>query len=90
LQHSNVDMRLGPLRYLLALAPVHRFHHLKNAAEGDVNFGLFTTFWDRLLGTAYYDRSRSFSSDDLGIGDQPNYPTGYLSQLIKPFLSQTR
>lgn len=90
LQHSNVDMRLGPFKYLLALAPIHRFHHLKDAAEGDVNFGLFTTFWDRLLGTAYYDKSRSFSSNDLGIGDQPNYPTSYLWQLVKPFLRQGR
>lgn len=88
LQHSNVDMRIGPLRYLLALAPVHRFHHLKEAGEGDVNFGLFTTLWDRLLGTAYFDKKKAFSSEDLGIGDQPDYPTGYFVQLIKPFLRQ--
>ena len=88
LQHSNVDMRIGPLRFLFALAPVHRFHHLKDAEEGDVNFGLFTTVWDRFLGTAVYDRDRKFTSDDLGIGKQPNYPTGYLAQLFKPFLRQ--
>lgn len=89
LQHSNVDMRIGPLRFLLALAPVHRFHHLKDAGEGDVNFGLFTTIWDRFLDTAYYDGKREFTSDDLGIGAQPDYPTGYLAQLFKPFLRQS-
>ena len=26
LQHSNTDMQIGPLRYVLALAPLHRFH----------------------------------------------------------------
>jgi len=88
LQHSNVDIRVGPFKYLLALAPVHRFHHLKDADEGDVNFGLFTTVWDRMLGTAYYDRKKRFSSHDLGIGAQPDYPTGYLRQLIQPFLRQ--
>lgn len=88
LQHSNVDMRIGPFKYLLALAPVHRFHHLKEAGDGDVNFGLFTTIWDRMLGTAHYDRDKRFSSDDLGIGAQPDYPTGYLRQLIQPFLRQ--
>jgi sterol desaturase/sphingolipid hydroxylase (fatty acid hydroxylase superfamily) len=88
LQHSNVDIRVGPFKYLLALAPVHRFHHLKDADEGDVNFGLFTPVWDRMLGTAYYDRKKRFSSHDLGIGAQPDYPTGYLRQLIQPFLRQ--
>ncbi|MFC2952484.1 sterol desaturase family protein [Marinicaulis aureus] len=88
LQHSNVDMRIGTFKYFLALAPVHRFHHLKEAGDGDVNFGLFTTIWDRMLGTAYYDRDKRFSSDELGIGAQPDYPTGYLRQLIQPFLRQ--
>lgn len=85
LQHSNADMRIGPLRYVLALAPVHRFHHLKSAEEGDVNFGLFTTLWDRLLGTAAFDPDKRFTSADLGIGDMPDYPRTYLRQLIQPF-----
>lgn len=51
LQHSNVDYTLGPLRWLLATSEVHRFHHRKEPALGDVNFGLFTTLWDHVLGT---------------------------------------
>ena len=85
LQHANVDMRLGPLRYVMAWAPVHRFHHQKWAGAGDVNFGLFTCLWDHLLRTAYYDPDKRLSSDDLGIGDQPDYPTGYVAQLTAPF-----
>lgn len=85
LQHSNVDMRIGPLRHVLALAPVHRFHHIKWPGQGDVNFGLFTTIWDRLLGTAYYEVSRKFTSDDLGIGEEPDYPNTYIRQLAQPF-----
>ncbi|MCE7999955.1 MAG: sterol desaturase family protein [Rhodobiaceae bacterium] len=85
LQHSNVAYFSGPLKYLLAINVVHRFHHLKTADEGDVNFGLFTSLTDFFLGTAYYDKRRVIASDDLGIGDQPNYPKGYLSQLLQPF-----
>lgn len=85
LQHSNADMRIGALRYILALAPVHRFHHLKSGREGNVNFGLFTTLWDRLLGTASFDPRRRFASDDLGIEDAPGYPSSYIGQLTKPF-----
>ena len=52
LQHSNVDYFVGTLRNILAINSMHRFHHLKTAKEGDVNFGLFTTFTDYVLGTA--------------------------------------
>ena len=85
LQHTNVDVRVGPLKFFLALSPIHRFHHLKTAESGNVNFGLFTNIWDWFLGTAYYERSRRFSSDDLGIGDQPDFPTDYIGQLTRPF-----
>jgi sterol desaturase/sphingolipid hydroxylase (fatty acid hydroxylase superfamily) len=85
LQHSNADMRIGPLRHLLALAPLHRSHHRTWAGEGDVNFGLFFTLWDRLLGTAAWEPEHRFTSDDIGIGKQPNYPVGYGAQLLAPF-----
>jgi sterol desaturase/sphingolipid hydroxylase (fatty acid hydroxylase superfamily) len=88
LQHSNTDMRIGPLRHFLALAPVHRFHHLKWGGIGDVNFGLFTCLWDHLLGTAAYEPDRRFTSDDFGIGKQPDYPVDYLAQLAAPFRSE--
>lgn len=90
LQHSNADMRIGPLRHILALAPLHRFHHQKWAGIGDVNFGLFTNIWDHLLGTAAYQPNTRFSSADLGIGKQPDYPVGYLGQLAAPFRRQPR
>ncbi|MDC6169738.1 sterol desaturase family protein [Paucibacter sp. XJ19-41] len=85
LQHANVDMRIGALRHLLALAPVHRFHHLKWVGTGDVNFGLFTTLWDRLLGSAHDEPGRRFRPGDFGIGTAPDYPKSYLAQLLAPW-----
>ncbi|WP_454196505.1 sterol desaturase family protein [Nocardia sp. Marseille-Q1738] len=85
LQHSNVDYRVGPLKHVLALNEGHRFHHLKWAGIGDVNFGLFTLLWDHLLRTHSYDPARRFSSDDLGMAAKPDYPVGYLAQLAEPF-----
>jgi sterol desaturase/sphingolipid hydroxylase (fatty acid hydroxylase superfamily) len=87
LQHSNVDMRVGPLRHLFAWAPVHRFHHMKYGRAGDVNFALFFSFWDRLLGTAFHSGYR-MGIDDLGIGNRPDYPRDYLAQLVEPFRSR--
>lgn len=85
LQHSNVDYRIGPLRGVLALNEGHRFHHLKWAGVGDVNFGLFTLVWDRVYRTYSYDGQRRFTSDDLGMAAKPTYPNRYLDQLVEPF-----
>jgi sterol desaturase/sphingolipid hydroxylase (fatty acid hydroxylase superfamily) len=85
LQHSNADYRVGPLRGILALNEGHRFHHLKWAGIGDVNFGLFTLLWDHLYRTYSYDATRVFSTDDLGIAAKPDYPQTYLAQLAEPF-----
>jgi sterol desaturase/sphingolipid hydroxylase (fatty acid hydroxylase superfamily) len=85
LQHGNVDMRVGPLARVWAVAPVHRFHHVNTPGQGDVNFGLFTTLWDRLLGTCKADPARSFAPGDFGIAGEPDYPSGYLAQLRQPW-----
>lgn len=89
LQHSNVDYATGPLDRWLALNRPHRFHHIGAAGEGDVNFGLFTTIWDRfLLGTNRSEPGRRFGSGDLGVAGEPHYPTRYLDQLAAPFRSR--
>jgi sterol desaturase/sphingolipid hydroxylase (fatty acid hydroxylase superfamily) len=85
LQHSNADYRIGPAKYVLALNEGHRFHHLKWAGIGDVNFGLFTLVWDHLMRTFSYDPARRFDSTQLGMAAKPDYPTGYLAQLLYPF-----
>lgn len=85
LQHSNVDMRLGPLRWVFAWAPVHRFHHMKYGRAGDVNFGLFLNLWDWLLGTAFYREGYRMGAGDLGIGSRPDFPVDYGAQLRDPF-----
>lgn len=90
LQHSNVDYRAGAVRWLVAVNQLHRFHHLKWPMVGDVNFGLFFTVWDRMLGTAMWDRSRRFSSADIGIGAEPDYPVTYVAQLAHPFHRRRR
>ena len=85
LQHSNADYRVGPAKYVLALNEGHRFHHLKWAGVGDVNFGLFTLIWDHLLRTYSYDPARRFDSNQLGMAAKPDYPSSYLRQMIYPF-----
>ena len=86
LQHSNVDYRLGPFRRVLALAEIHRFHHRGEPGLGDVNFGLFTTLGDRVLGTAFDDPAAPrLESRDLGIHAEPDYPVPWAAQMVEPF-----
>ncbi len=85
LQHSNLAYFVGPFRAVLSVNVNHRFHHLSTAEEGDVNFGLFTTMTDHILGTVYYDKDRKIGSADIGIAAEPDYPVSYLAQIVKPF-----
>ncbi|MFC9993845.1 sterol desaturase family protein [Nocardia sp. NPDC127526] len=85
LQHSNADYRVGPAKYVLALNEGHRFHHLKWAGIGDVNFGLFTLLWDHLYRTYSYDPGRRFTTEHLGMAAKPDYPVDYARQLTYPF-----
>lgn len=84
LQHSNVDMRVGPLAYVWAVAPGHRHHHLASHGDGDVNFGLFTLLWDHLLGT-FIIRRRSPRDGEVGIAGRNDFPVDYWDQLLEPF-----
>lgn len=88
IQHSNADMKTGPLRRIFATAEVHRFHHLKGKA-GDVNFGLFFSLWDFALGTAYFEK-RSAPLENTDIGIRYHYPVGYWGQLKSPFQQRSQ
>lgn len=86
LQHSNADYRTGWLKYLFANAEVHRFHHRMGSGVGDVNFGLFTTGWDHLVGSFFYRADEApRHSDEIGIFSEDDYPNAYMPQLLKPF-----
>ena len=86
LQHSNVDMQIGKLGYIWAIAPAHRHHHIASAKDGDVNFGLFTTLWDHLLGTFVLNGRPTPRQGQLGIEGDPDFPRGYAEHLMAPFV----
>lgn len=84
LQHANADYRIGPLKYFLATAEAHRFHHVRGPA-GDVNFGFFTTLVDHLVGRYRYQAEAAPRAVD-GVGLLPPVqPRAYGAQLIAPF-----
>lgn len=82
IQHSNVDFRTGPIKYILSTAEVHRYHHLRGKS-GDVNFAMFFSFWDHMFGNAY-DGQRKLESADVGV-DYIDYPASWFQQMLAPF-----
>jgi sterol desaturase/sphingolipid hydroxylase (fatty acid hydroxylase superfamily) len=80
-QHANFDYRVGPLRYLLGVAELHRWHHRERFEDAQVNFGEFWLIWDHCFGTFYQPRSPLGA---IGIEGDP-VPHGYGEQLVYPF-----
>jgi acetyl esterase/lipase/sterol desaturase/sphingolipid hydroxylase (fatty acid hydroxylase superfamily) len=76
LQHANVDLRSGMLDHVLSTPDLHRWHHSTVYEEGDANFGVFTSIWDRLFGTFFRPVDRN-CPDELGVGRMPDFPTRF-------------
>ncbi len=85
-QHSNVDTRLGPLDGHLSIGRIHHLHHVNWGTEGDCNFGLLLTVWDKLLGTFVAKPSRTITAEDMGVDELPNFPKSFIEQMILPFI----
>jgi len=86
LNHSNIKLSYGPLKYLLNNPVMHLYHHayhLPKEYRYGVNFGLTLSVWDYLFGSAYVPET----SGEITIG-YPNdneIPKGFLKQLLYGF-----
>jgi sterol desaturase/sphingolipid hydroxylase (fatty acid hydroxylase superfamily) len=83
LQHSNVDVRLGPLNRIFSMAEPHRWHHSRVLREANSNYGSNLSVWDVVFGTFHLPDRRPPS--EIGIEALPRFPRGYLAQLAAPF-----
>ena len=82
-QHSNCDVRLGPLNYLISGPELHRWHHSELIAESNNNYGNNLIIWDVLFGTRFLPSQREVG--DLGLINR-QYPAGFLAQMRTPFI----
>ena len=84
LQHCNIAVRTGPLRFLFATPELHRWHHSTDPREGNSNYGAVLSAWDLLFGTFFFPADRTFTGP-VGLHDLPRFPQTYLGQLLSPF-----
>jgi sterol desaturase/sphingolipid hydroxylase (fatty acid hydroxylase superfamily) len=85
LNHANIYLPLGPLKYIFNSPQMHIWHHSKEMPKGSygVNYGLTLSIWDYLFGTVWMP---SDGRDiKLGFDEVDTYPHGFFQQMWKPF-----
>lgn len=82
LNHANVHLTYGPLKYIFNNPVMHLWHHAYNLPEGrkhGINFGISLSIWD------YIFRTNSIPKDDgairLGFPGDESVPSSFWGQL---------
>jgi sterol desaturase/sphingolipid hydroxylase (fatty acid hydroxylase superfamily) len=89
LNHSNLAISWGPLRYVFNSAKMHIWHHEKELrGKAGVNFGIVLSIWDWLFGTAYMPLDKQ--PEEIGFSGEENFPDSLLWRLFLPFLNTGR
>ncbi len=81
-QHSNADICLGPLNWIIAGPELHRWHHSATLSEAQSNYGNNLIVWDVVFGTRFLPKERELGR--IGI-ENTRWPSGFLAQLLAPF-----
>lgn len=91
LNHANLNLSWGPLKYIFNNPVMHIWHHayaLPESRKKGVNFGISLSLWDYLFGTHYIPSSGR--DIKLGFEGMENYPKTFWSQLFSGFSNTNR
>jgi sterol desaturase/sphingolipid hydroxylase (fatty acid hydroxylase superfamily) len=83
--HANLAISWGPLRYLLNSPKMHVWHHdVEQYGKGGQNFGQVLSVWDWIFGTVYWPADREVP-DRLGFQGMEDFPRTIPGRLVYPF-----
>ena len=83
LNHANIKLTYGPLRYLLNNPAMHIWHHAKDLPnQYGVNFGISLSIWDYIFKTDYIPRTGR--DIELGFDNDESFPPSFGAQAIYP------
>jgi sterol desaturase/sphingolipid hydroxylase (fatty acid hydroxylase superfamily) len=82
LNHANVHVPWGPLRYLIVTPDFHHWHHSSDTEAIDRNYAAHYAFLDYLFGTAVKSEKRLPEKYGV-VGDY--MPDGWVAQQTFPF-----
>lgn len=85
LNHSNVKITWGPLKYIFNNPVMHLYHHAYELPKGSygVNFGISLSIWDYLFRTNYIPEDGGKIA--LGFPGDDKIPKGFWGQLVHGF-----
>ena len=82
LNHSNVNVNFGPLRWVFASPVFHHWHHCNDPKHYNQNFAPHLAIFDLLFRTAYIPAG-NVMPERYGVPDE--LPEDFLGQMISPF-----
>jgi sterol desaturase/sphingolipid hydroxylase (fatty acid hydroxylase superfamily) len=88
LNHANIRLPLGPLRYVLNNPQMHIWHHVRDfpvERRYGMNFGLSLSLWDYLFGTAHVPSDGRDIT--LGFPGLERFPRTFLGQSFYNFVA---
>jgi len=86
LNHSNIKISWGRLRYVFNNPVMHLYHHAKSLPEErkkGVNFGISLSIWDYIFKTNYIPENSGTIA--LGWEGDENFPKSFIGQLLVGF-----
>ncbi|WP_136468818.1 sterol desaturase family protein [Flagellimonas onchidii] len=90
LNHANIKLTWGPLKYILNNPVMHLYHHSYTLPEGryGVNFGISLSLWDYLFKTNYIPEQSG--TIPLGFPGDEKIPKSFWKQLVYGFKSKQK
>lgn len=85
LNHANLNLSYGPLKYIFNNPAMHIWHHAYDLPENHkhgMNFGISLSIWDYIFRTAYIPSSGR--DIKLGFPNIKKFPKSFFGQLIYP------
>jgi sterol desaturase/sphingolipid hydroxylase (fatty acid hydroxylase superfamily) len=82
LNHANIRITWGPLKYLLNNSVMHLYHHAYNLPDHKpygMNFGISLSVWDYIFGTAHVPDDNAHIQ--LGYPGDEHMPDNFMGQL---------
>ena len=86
LNHANIKLSWGFLKYLLNSPVMHLYHHIKELPThkpNGINFGISLSIWDYIFKTNYVPEDSG--TIELGFPEEKTFPKGFMGQLFYGF-----
>ncbi|GAB3547360.1 sterol desaturase family protein [Spirosoma fluminis] len=91
LNHANMYLPIGPLRYVFNSPQMHLWHHAEDLpahSRAGINFGITLSLWDYVFGTAHVPYEKSTLR--LGFPGSNQVPNSFFGQMVYPWRSRAR